>query len=139
MALTFNGIAQGYVTDRVADLLRGEGLADVLINLGEIRALPGRAWPIGVSGQTERIELRNGAIAQSAGRGTRFTADGLWHHLIDPGSGRSAQGTAALTVAAATATEADALSTALYVSNASQRAAIAARFPHIRFWIEPSA
>ena len=39
MAVTLNGIAQGYVTDRIAALLRREGLRNVLIDLGEIRAL----------------------------------------------------------------------------------------------------
>jgi thiamine biosynthesis lipoprotein len=39
MSVTLNGIAQGYITDRIADLLRGHGLRHVLIDLGEIRAL----------------------------------------------------------------------------------------------------
>ena len=39
MQLTFNGIAQGYAADRVADLMREEGFANVLIDMGEIVAL----------------------------------------------------------------------------------------------------
>ncbi len=52
MAVTLNGIAQGYITDRVADLLRARGLRHVLVDLGEIRGLgrhpQGRAWIAGI-------------------------------------------------------------------------------------------
>lgn len=52
MAVTFNGIAQGYITDRVADLLRDQGWSHVLIALGEMRALgprgDGRPWAVAV-------------------------------------------------------------------------------------------
>ncbi|WP_114966873.1 FAD:protein FMN transferase [Alkalilacustris brevis] len=41
MALTLNGVAQGYVADRVAHLLEREGLRDILVNTGEFRALGG--------------------------------------------------------------------------------------------------
>ena len=38
MAVTLNGIAQGYVADCVADLLRARGWNDVLIDLGSCAA-----------------------------------------------------------------------------------------------------
>ena len=48
MAITLNGIAQGYITDRVADLLRNEGFDQAMVDLGEWRALgshpDGRPW-----------------------------------------------------------------------------------------------
>ena len=48
MAVTLNGIAQGYITDRVAELLRRAGADRVLIDLGEARGLgrhpSGRPW-----------------------------------------------------------------------------------------------
>lgn len=48
MAVTLNGIAQGYITDRVAEMLRGAGMGNVLVSLGETRALgphpEGRPW-----------------------------------------------------------------------------------------------
>ena len=136
MALTFNGIAQGYITDRVAELLRGEGLHDVLLNLGEIRALPGRSWRIGIAGANQTIGLSDAAIAQSAGRGTAFTTDGRWHHLIDPKTGQSARGLTSVTITAPTATEADALSTALFVTPPADRAGLVRRFPGTQMWIE---
>ena len=39
MALTLNGVAQGYMTDRVVELLRGGGLDSCLVDMGEIRSL----------------------------------------------------------------------------------------------------
>ena len=39
MAITLNGIAQGYLTDAIADLLRNEGFETAVADLGELRAL----------------------------------------------------------------------------------------------------
>jgi thiamine biosynthesis lipoprotein len=123
MALTLNGIAQGYITDRVADLLRAHGIDRVLIDLGEIRGLggagDGRPWRVGVGDPgggaklIETLEVNNQAVATSAGAGTPFGRDGRHHHLFDPRQGESAQRYASVTVIAPTATRADALSTAL--------------------------
>ncbi|HSN33063.1 MAG TPA: FAD:protein FMN transferase, partial [Ideonella sp.] len=105
MAITLNGIAQGYVTDRVADLLRRAGFDDVLIDLGEARALGqrpgGGAWRAAIADPREPertlLELPLGeargmlpALATSGGYGTRFGPDPRIHHLFDPHTGRSA-------------------------------------------------
>ena len=132
MALTFNGIAQGYVTDAVANLFRAEGLRDILVNLGETRALPGKPWTVGLAGTDRHMALSNGAIAQSSGNGTIFSSDGHWHHLIDPRTGASANHRHSNTIFSTTATEADALSTALYVAPAELLGTIIARFPDAR-------
>ncbi len=51
--LTLNGIAQGYIADRIADLLRAAGYRDVLIDMGEINALgqkpDGTPWRAGIA------------------------------------------------------------------------------------------
>ncbi len=120
MALTLNGIAQGYITDRVADLLRAGGLENVLVHLGETRAVgrhpSGRPWRAGLPDHGSRtIDLVDSAMATSAGHGTPFDSSGRHHHILDPGTGRSATRTAAVTVVARSATTADAASTALSV------------------------
>jgi len=122
MKLSLNGIAQGYITDRVAELLNAEGFNNVLIDLGETRGLgqheDGGDWQVGIkapdgSGNLVRkLALRNKAIATSGGYGTRFTADGKYHHLFDPKSGESANIWQSISVIANAATRADALSTA---------------------------
>jgi FAD:protein FMN transferase len=123
MAITLNGFAQGFITDRIADLLRSEGLKNVLIDLGETRALDdhpdGRPWRVGVrdpkeiTGIVRTLQLKNMALATSGGYGQRFLVDGPQHHLFDPKTGRSSQRYASVTVTAPLAATADALSTAL--------------------------
>ena len=121
MQLSLNGIAQGYITDRVADLLRSNGMNNVLINLGEIRGLGGRdtsdrPWRVGIrrpgsAAPVETIPLLNEAVATSAESGFRFGGNGH-HHLFDPRTGLSSNLYDSVSVIAPTAIEADALSTA---------------------------
>lgn len=121
MAVTLNGIAQGYITDRVAELLRREGLENVLVDMGEGRALGshpgGRPWVAAledpVAGGTYlRLPLVNRALATSARSGFVFDAGGQFGHLVDPRSGRPGGRYASLSVLAQDATTADSLSTA---------------------------
>ena len=128
-AISLNGIAQGYITDRVADLLQARGWRDVLVSLGEIRALPGKRWPVRLAASRTPVALSDEALATSAGTGTRFDESGLWHHLIDPRSGRSPNHFETVTVKARRAVVADALSTALAVAAPEEIGAIAKRFP----------
>jgi thiamine biosynthesis lipoprotein len=141
MAITLNGIAQGYVTDRVADLLADAGVTNVLLDIGESRALgqhpSGRPWRVGVRRPDRpdtvdsHVELTDRALATSAGAASPFEPTGQHHHLFDPKRGRSAALVEQVSVAAPRATTADALSTALAISTPSRSEAIAARFPDI--------
>lgn len=69
MAVTLNGIAQGYITDRVAEMLRGAGMGNVLVSLGETRALgphpEGRPWEIAPAEGADALPLSDGALATS--------------------------------------------------------------------------
>ena len=132
MAITLNGIAQGYITDQVTGLLHSRGLRNTLVQLGESRALPGRSWQVGIGDTGHRIRLDNDAIATSAGHGTPFSRDGSWHHLINPKTGRSGQSFKSVSVRAPSALMADALSTALSVADRDGAARIARRFPQAR-------
>lgn len=142
MALTLNGIAQGYVTDRVARMLRADGVDRVLIDLGETRALGshpgGRPWQIGFDGGGP-IALSDGAVATSAGAGTSFDAAGRNTHILDPRSGAAHGQWASVTVEAPTATEADALSTALILLQPAQVRALMADSTARRAWLTDAA
>ena len=137
MAITLNGIAQGYITDRVADLFRRQGLGEVLMDLGELRALgrhpAGRPWTVGLEDPRqparilETLDLNDAALATSAGHGTRFDAAGEHHHLFEPGTGRSSHRYLSVSVKAPSATEADALSTGLFHLDQARLAALAGR------------
>jgi FAD:protein FMN transferase len=121
-AITLNGIAQGYATDRVVERLRGAGLSATLVNIGEIRAIgarpDGTPWRVGLADPdrpgviTETVDLVDRAVATSAGAGFRFDSEGRFTHLLDPTTGRSPSLYRTVSVIAPTATEADALSTA---------------------------
>jgi thiamine biosynthesis lipoprotein len=126
MAVTLNGIAQGYITDRIADLLREAGFASVLVQLGEtVAGAPrsdGGPWRVGIADAAipgrviETLDAVDIAIATSSGLATRFDDAGRHHHLFDPVTGTSADRCASVTVVAPRATTADALSTALAVA-----------------------
>lgn len=122
MAVTLNGIAQGYITDRIVAILRAGGVAHSLVDMGEARALgprpDGRPWTVGLADpdQPERIAttlpLVDEAAATSGGYGFRFDAAGRFNHLLDPKTGRSPARYRSVTVIMPSATEADAFSTA---------------------------
>lgn len=112
MALTLNGIGQGYVADRVAALLEAEGLTNILIDTGELRALGERRWPVRIQ-DGDSLSLSARALATSAPRGTCFDPAGLDGHILDPRTGRPvASPWTQVTVSAPSAALADALSTA---------------------------
>ncbi len=119
MQITLNGIAQGYITDRITQILKQKGFTNVLLDLGEIRAIGqhpnSRDWNISTPylKDKEYIKLNNMAVASSGGYGTRFNQN--FHHLFNPYDGKSANFINAVTVKAKNATLADALSTAIYV------------------------
>jgi thiamine biosynthesis lipoprotein len=125
MAVTLNGIAQGYITDRVVDLLRDAGFANVLVQLGETFAgappADGRPWRIGIPDPhapdrvIERFDVADSAVATSSGFATRFDRTGRHHHLLDPTTCKSPNHCAAVTVLAPRAILADGLATALAV------------------------
>jgi thiamine biosynthesis lipoprotein len=116
MALTLNGIAQGYIADRIAVLLEAEGLTDILIDTGEMRAIGGHpdggAWPVKLAEGGE-VPLRARALATSAPLGTVFDAAGRMGHILNPATGEPAAPVwRAVSVSAPSAALADALSTA---------------------------
>lgn len=112
MALTLNGIAQGYIADRVADLLVGQGLTRALIDTGEMVALPQGDWPVRLaSGGT--VPLQGRAIATSAPLGMTFGGDGRSSHILDPRTGYPVRSRwSSVSISAPSAALADALSTA---------------------------
>lgn len=122
MALTLNGIAQGYATDRVVALLRREGIASSLVDMGESRALgarpDGTPWRIGIADpdQPDRVgstlDVVDQAVATSGAYGFRFDPAKRFNHLFDPRTGASAHLHSSVAVTMPTATAADALSTA---------------------------
>ena len=139
MALTLNGIAQGFITDRIAALLRRNGFHDVLVHLGETYAggtkADGKPWRAGIAAPdasaafASLVELKNRALATSAPGGHPFSGDGRHHHLFDPRSGLSVTPYHSVSVSSPSAMTADALSTAYSVMPLSDIRRIMAHRP----------
>lgn len=132
MALTLNGIGQGYIADKVAELLRAQGLTDVFVNTGEMRALgntpEGTPWPVHLT-TGGLVNLTDRSLASSSALGTTFDQAGSVGHILHPVTGLPAQPRWKLvSVSAPSAGVADALSTAacLMPDRASVEAALQA-------------
>lgn len=125
MAVTLNGIAQGFAADRVASVLRDHGVEHALIDTGELSTLgakpEGTGWRVGIQHPRQSdaflslVRLAGRCLATSGDYATSFSADYRHHHLFDPHTGRSPTDLASVSIAASTALEADALSTAVFV------------------------
>jgi thiamine biosynthesis lipoprotein len=123
--LDLGGIAKGYAVDRALGILAGAGAA--VVDAGGDIAVSGKPWPIGVetSQGTITLEVRDGALATSGRDRRRWAApEGERHHLIDPATGRPAEGDLLrVTVLAGTAMEAEILAKSLFLASDAERAA----------------
>ena len=141
MALTLNGIAQGYIADRVVALLRAEGLSDVLVNTGELRALGGHpdggGWPVSLNDGKHRqkavTNLRDMALASSAPLGTAFDAAGRVGHILHPITGQPAEiNWRLISLTGPSAALVDALSTAMCLMTRAEINSVLETFPDVR-------
>lgn len=118
MAMTLNGIAQGFATDRVTEVLASHGFSHAVVNIGEYR-VGDRIAAIGLSGSKDEIlaveDIRQAAIATSVPGAFRLSDRSF--HILNPKQPESLPAWASASVVAETAAMADALSTALVLAN----------------------
>jgi FAD:protein FMN transferase len=126
--VSFGAIGKGYALDQMAEVLRGHGARRALLSAGRSSVLAiggrGRGWPIDVrprlaSRTAGCLWIRDGAIGTS-GAGEQFIiVDGRrYGHVLDPRTGRPADGVLAASVVTRDAASADALSTAFLIGGA---------------------
>lgn len=128
MHLNLGGIAKGYAIDICYDKLRALGAVNMMINLGgNIKchgtSTEGKPWTIGVRNPFQldkivgTIELSSDMAIATSGNYEQFVTIGgeRYTHIIDPRNGYPVKGMAGVTVISASATEADAMSTSLFV------------------------
>ena len=107
--LDLGGYAKGYALDRAAAILRGQGIADALINIGgNVMALGRKGdqpWRVGIqnprgSAPLATLSLYDGEAIGTSGDYQRYFELGgrRYCHLIDPRSGQPAEGVQAVTV-----------------------------------------
>lgn len=129
IAIDLNGIAKGYGVDRLAEILRKNGLVDALVGIdGEMRALglrpDGEAWTIALEAPDavrrtphSILALQDAAVATSGDYRHWVEVQGRrLSHTMDPNRGAPLLASpASVTVVARTCAEADAWATALMV------------------------
>lgn len=131
MGITLDGIAKGYIVDRISDVLRANGVTNHLINAGgDIRtsgsAERGKAWTVAVqdpkktSHYPDVIQLRDGAIATSGDYEIYYDQEKLFHHIVNSKTGHSPHLLSSVTITAPTVMDADALATSLFVMSADE-------------------
>jgi thiamine biosynthesis lipoprotein len=129
LEIELGGIGKGYAVDRAVAILRAEGIQHAVVNGGGssiagIGTSPGgRGWPVrlGASPSADEMWLRDRSISTSQQDGA----------IIDPHTGTPSRSTLSVTVAAPTATLADALSTTLAIMTRAEGARLLERFPDV--------
>ncbi|PIB24630.1 hypothetical protein BFP76_05465 [Amylibacter kogurei] len=114
MAMTLNGIAQGFVTDQISTLLHNAGFPDATVNIGEYRTGTNPV-KIAIGGSDSAITLSNAAIATSAP--SALMLNGHTGHILHPKRGAIPSVWQSVSVVAKRASIADGISTALCLAD----------------------
>lgn len=137
-------IGKGLGCDAAAEVLRAAGATRALVDFGSTAVAIGR-WELALRDpfDPERamgvVVLENEALSSSGSYEKFFTADGrTYSHILDPRTGRPAEGAAGAAVVAPTGAESDALSTAAFVQAKAPagRAAVVVRTDRTAEWTD---
>lgn len=141
MAITLNGIAQGYAVDLARQAVAALGIEHALLDTGEFGARGAKRqsqpWTIGVRDPRDAqamaavVRMDGRSMATSGDYETTFTPDFRHHHIFDPATGDSPPELASVTVVAASGMLADAWSTAFMVLGRERSIALAANLPEL--------
>ncbi len=128
LTLNLGAIGKGYAIDRAAETLRFYGPSQGVIDGGRSTILAlgnapsGEPWEFVIRDPRDRktpietVRLRDAALSTSGSYDQFVEADGVkYGHVLDPRTGYPVQGLLSVSVIASNATDADALSTALFV------------------------
>ncbi len=126
VSIDLGGIAKGYAVDRGMEILRRGGVENALISAGGDSLVIGKRWerpwfigirdPRNKAGIVSMIPLEDAAISTSGDYERYFEEDGVrYHHILDPGTGKSTHSVHSTSIIGSTATDTDALSTSVFV------------------------
>jgi FAD:protein FMN transferase len=126
--LDLGGIAKGYAVDRVVHLLKQRQIGAALISAGGstifgLGAPPGReAWDVAIQDPIDprkialTVPLKDRALWVAGSSEKSFESAGVtYSHIMDPRTGRPAQGMLSVAVLADSGTAGDALDNAFFV------------------------
>jgi FAD:protein FMN transferase len=140
--IDLGGIAKGYAVDRAIERLREMGIRHAMVNAGgDTRLLGdrrGKPWIVGIRDpraegrMVTRLPLADEALSTSGDYERYFEEDGVrHHHILEPGTGRSARAVRSATVLGPDATLTDALSTTVFVLGVERGMEIVSRLPDV--------
>jgi thiamine biosynthesis lipoprotein len=140
--IDLGGIAKGHAVDRSIDKLRQLGIRHAMVNAGgDTRLLGdrrGKPWIVGIRDpraegrMVTRLPLADEAISTSGDYERYFEEDGVrYHHILVPGTGRSARAVRSATVLGPDATLTDALSTTVFVLGVERGMELVSRLPGV--------
>jgi len=127
MKLGLGGIGQGYIADKIKELLTTAGCKGGLVNVsGDINAWgmqpDGKPWTVGIVNPLNKnkvfatFPLLNSSVETSGSYEKYVTFNGRrYSHIIDPRTGYPAMGVVSVSVFAKTTEVADALATGIFV------------------------
>lgn len=130
--IDFGGIAKGYTSAKVIELMKTYGVEDAMVSLGgNVQTIgknaEGKLWKIGIRdprGEENEmlgvLPVSGKAVITSGGYERYFEADGeTYIHILDPATGKPAEGTLlSATIISEDGTLADAMSTSMYLMGA---------------------
>lgn len=127
-SIDLGGIAKGYTSSRVIQIMKDCGIEHAIINLGgNVQVLgtktDGSDWRIAIQNPDSEssylgvLSTADKAVITSGGYERYFEQDGqVYHHIIDPQTGYPSESDlTSVTIVCSDGTTADALSTALFV------------------------
>jgi thiamine biosynthesis lipoprotein len=127
MKLGLGGIGQGYIADKVKELLFSKGCTSGIVNVsGDINAWgnqpDGKPWTVGIVNPLNKnkifatFPLENSAVETSGSYEKFVVFNGIrYSHIIDPRTGYPAKGVVSVSVFAKQTEIADALATGIFV------------------------
>ena len=127
MKLGLGGIGQGYIADKVKDLLFAKGCLSGIINVsGDINAwgkqLDGKPWTVGIVNPLNKnkifatFPIEDSAVETSGSYEKYVNFNGIrYSHIIDPRTGYPASGIVSVSVFAKQTEIADAMATGIFV------------------------
>ncbi len=124
--IDLGGIAKGYAVDRSMEIMQSAGVENAIVSAGGDSRVIGkrwdRPWNVGIRHPRNRnsivslIPLENSAISTSGDYERYFDENGeRYHHILNPGTGKSTHEVQSSSIVGSVATDTDALSTSVFV------------------------
>ncbi|HHW18817.1 MAG TPA: FAD:protein FMN transferase [Firmicutes bacterium] len=143
MGIDLGAIAKGYAVDKMAEILRKEGITSFLINAGGNVYAGGlkpdqTMWRVGVTDPRNPgtilgvMPAKDMALVSSGDYQRYFEKDGVrYHHIVDPRTGYPSRTSHGTTVFLPSSTDADGLSTTLFILGPDESERVMSRFAGI--------